>query len=88
MTIEITEKKDEEVKPVEPEQIKDTLKAADEYEKKKAEVEKLEALYAREQEIRAKMAMGGTALAGKAEESEQDKVNQEAANILKPFKEE
>ena len=85
MTIEITEKTDAPEKKADVEDIKDTLKQADEYEKKRIEVEKLEALYAREQEIKAKLAYGGNAVAGKAEESQEDKDEKEAASNLQAY---
>ena len=72
-------------KPVEEQDIKETLRKADEYEKKKAEIEKLEALYEREQAIRAKMALGGRAEAGIQEKTEEEKAKEEALELLKPY---
>ncbi len=87
MTIEITEKKDEpEPTKVNREDIKETLQKADEYEKLKAETEKLEALFLRNQEIKAKMAVGGRAQAGQAEESQEDKDEKEAAELLSTYR--
>ena len=83
MTIEITEKKEEE-KP-QPEDIKETLKAADEYTKVKEETERLEAMYARNQEIKAKIALGGKAEAGSKEISDEEKAAEEAAKHLKLY---
>ena len=83
MTIEITEKKEEE-KP-QPEDIKETLKAADEYTKVKEETERLEAMYARNQEIKAKIALGGKAEAGNQEKSPEEKAAEEAAKHLKLY---
>lgn len=72
-------------KPVEEEDIKDTLKKADEYEKKKAEIEKLEALYEREQIIKAKLAVGGRAEAGIPEKTAEEKAQEEAKGLLEPY---
>jgi len=84
MTIEITEKKEEELKP-QPEDIKETLKAADEYKRLKEENDKLEAEFIRQQELKAKIAIGGKALAGKEELTPEKKAAQEAAEHLKIF---
>ena len=80
-----TEEKEEEKKPVEAENIKETLKAADEYEERKAKVEKLEALYLREQEIKAKLAISGRAEAGIPEKTSEEKTQEEAKGILSMF---
>lgn len=83
MTIEITEKKEEEKKPVEQD-IKETLKAADEYQKLKEENDRLEAEYLRQQELKAKIALSGKALAGQPapEKTEKEKADEEAKAIL------
>ena len=87
MTIEITEKKDEpEPTAVEPEQIKETLKQADEYAKLKEDNDKLEAEYIRNQELKAKIAYGGKALAGQQEETQEDKDDKEATDMLSAFR--
>lgn len=75
----------EQEKKVEPEEIKEVLKEADEYEKKKEEVEKLEALYQREQEIKAKMALGGKADAGQPGKTQEELDEEEAARRLAAF---
>ena len=66
--------------------IKQTLKDADEYEKLKQENDRLEAEYNRREEIKAKMALGGRAQAGQVEKSEEQKAEEEAADLLKRFK--
>lgn len=83
----VTEEK-EEAKPVEAEDVRETLKAADEYEKRRLEVEKLEALHQREQDIKAKMAIGGKSEAGQAEKSQQEKDDEEAKKLISAFDEE
>lgn len=83
MTIEITEKKEEEKPKVED--VKETLKAADEYEKVKEETERLEAMYARNQEIKAKMALGGRGEAGSQEKTDEQKAEEEAKEILSAY---
>jgi len=85
MTIEITEKKEEEKKPQEAD-IKETLKAADEYERLKAENDKLEAEYQRQIELKAKIAIGGKAEAGKEEQTDEQKAQEEANRILSMYK--
>lgn len=85
MTIEISEKKEEPEKKADTEDVKNTLRAADEYEKLKAENDKLEFEYNRQREIKAKLDIGGKALAGKEDESEEDRIANEAKSILKPF---
>ena len=73
----------EEKKEPDESSIKEVLKDADDYAKKKAEVDKLEALYLREQELKAKMAVGGKAEAGEqVKERTQDDIDQEAADKL------
>lgn len=66
--------------------IKQTLKDADEYQKLKEENDRLEAEYNRREELKAKMALGGRAQAGQVEKSEQEKADEEAAELLKRFK--
>ena len=85
MTIEITEKKEEE-KVVQDTDIKETLKQADEYEKLKADNDRMEKEFMRQQELRAKIAIGGQALAGKAEITDEDKAEGEAKKILDMFR--
>ncbi len=92
--ITISDKKQEE-KPADVNDIKNTLRAADDYTKEKQrqdeEVQKIfednkrmkEALEEREN-LRARLALGGKALAGQyvAEKSEQEKADEEAKEIL------
>ena len=85
MTIEITEKKEELPKP-QAEDIKETLKAADEYARLKEENDKLEAEYARQQELKAKIAIGGRSYAGTTELTDEQKAQEEAKKILSMFK--
>jgi hypothetical protein len=75
-----------EQKGVSSQNIKDTLSAADEYEKVKAENDKLEAEYNRRIELKAKMEQGGRALAGQVEKTEQQKAEEEATIIRKQFR--
>ena len=87
MTIEITEKKEEpEATKVDREDIKETLQKADEYTKLKEENDRLEAEYLRRQELQAKIAMGGKALAGQQEETEEQKSEKEATELLSKFR--
>ena len=87
MTIEITEKKEEpEATKVDREDIKETLQKADEYEKLKAENDRLEAEYLRKQELQAKIALGGRAPAGEQEETPEKKNEKEAAELLSKFR--
>lgn len=65
--------------------VKDTLRAADEYEKLKEQNDKLEAEYKRQMELKAKIALGGKADAGTPEESQEDKDKKEAAKLLSAF---
>ena len=76
---------DREEKPITDDDIKSTLKKADDYEKLKAENDKMEAEFMRQQELRAKIAYGGKADAGEPNKSQEDLDNEEAAKILKPF---
>ena len=80
--------KQEESKPepkVEVEDIKKTLREADEYQKLKEQNDKLEAEYLRSHEIRAKMALGGRADAGMPEKSDKEKADEAASEILEKF---
>lgn len=87
MTIEITEKPDkpEEKKPDE-EDIKETLKQADEYQRLKEKNDKFEAEIQRAEELKAKMNLGGRAVAGEPGESQQDKDDKEAAELVSNFR--
>lgn len=80
-----SEEKQEE-KPIQDSDIKDTLKQADEYAKLKEENDKMEREFMRQQELKAKIALGGQALAGKPEENEEDKLKQEASKIINMFR--
>lgn len=78
-----TDNKKEE-KPVE-ENIKDTLKAADEYAKLKEQNDRFEAEIQRTEELKQKMMIGGRALAGQSpppEKTEKEKADEEAKAIL------
>jgi hypothetical protein len=80
--------KAEEKPAVQDNDIKETLRAADEYRKLKEENDKLEAEYIRHQELKAKIALGGRAMAGQftPEKSEEEKAKEEAAKILAMFR--
>lgn len=84
IVIKQEEKKEE--KPVETQDIKETLKAADEYKRLKEENDRLETEYVRQQELKAKIAMGGKALAGKVEKTPEDEAKEEAARIISMFR--
>jgi hypothetical protein len=74
-------------KGVQENDIKETLRAADEYAKLKEQNDKLEAEYIRQQELKAKIAIGGRANAGQVviEKTKEELANEEAARILKQF---
>jgi hypothetical protein len=82
-----TNSQPEEKKQVQESDIKEQLKAVDEYEKLKAINDKLEAEYIRQQELKAKIALGGRANAGQyiKEKTATELAEEEAAKILKPF---
>lgn len=85
IVIKQDEKKEE--KKVDESDIKETLKAADEYQKLKEQNDKLEAEYIRQQELKAKIALGGKSIAGQnIEKNPEEKAKEEAAEILKRFK--
>ena len=73
-------------KPAEVADIKETLKQADEYERLKVETEKLETMFLRNQEIKAKLALGGKAEAGQAEKSPEDVAKDEALKLVSQFR--
>lgn len=77
----------EEKKEPDESDIKETLRQADEYTKLKEQNDRLEAEYLRQQELRAKLSMGGRAEAGNTpKERTQDDEDQETADkILKQF---
>ena len=79
--------KQEERKPVEVNDIKETLRAADEYEKMKRENDLLEKEITRREELRARQLLGGKGQAGQytPEKSAKEKADEEAAKILKQF---
>ena len=86
---EVTIKTDDlkpEATKVDREDIKDTLKRADEYEKLKERNDKFEAEIQRTEELKAKMALGGRAQAGQAEESQEDKDEKEATELLSTYR--
>ena len=66
--------------------VKETLKAADEYQKLKEENDKLEAEYLRQQELKSRIALGGRSEAGQPEKTQADKDKEEAERILGMFK--
>ena len=91
MTIEITEKKEEAPKP-QVDDIKETLKAADEYQKLKEENDKMEAevrrteeLNRKREELRAQSLIGGRSFAGTPEVTDEQKAQEEAKRILSMF---
>ena len=83
IVIKSEDKKEEE--KVTEHDIKETLRAADEYEKLKEQNDKLEAEYLRAMELKAKIAIGGRASAGSPEKSQEDKDKEEADKLLKPY---
>ena len=80
----VTEEKEEQ-RPADVNDLKETLRAADEYKKLKEENDKLEAEYLRQQELKAKITYGGRAAAGQPVKSPEDLAKEEAAEILKAF---
>ena len=85
-----TEDKPKEEEQAKPEDIKETLRKADEYQKLKEENDKLEAEYLRQQELKAKIKMSGDTIAGQhpTEKTEEQKVEEEASKILETWKHE
>ena len=83
--IVIKQEEQKEQKKPDVEEVKEVLKAADEYEKLKEETEKLEAMYTRNQEVKAKLALGSTVDAGTQEKSAEEKTKEEASDVLKMF---
>ena len=86
---EITIKQDtpEEKKGLDENDIRETLKKADEYTKLKEQNDKLEVELARQLELKAKLALGGQSEAGQAptEKTQEDKDKEEAEKILNTF---
>ena len=82
----ITEEKEEKKEPDQSD-ISETLAKADEYQKLKDRNDKLEAEYLRQQELKAKIAMGGMGLAGteRREKTEEEKAKEEAQKIIDLF---
>jgi len=66
--------------------IKETLRAADEYKKIKEENDKLEAEISRQQELKSKLAMGGRAMAGQIEKSPEEIAEEEAKKIISIYR--
>lgn len=67
--------------------IKETLKAADEYKRLKEDNDKLEAEYLRQQELKAKITLGGRAAAGQTnEKTPQEIADEEAKKLLSQFR--
>ena len=86
--ITISTTQPEEKKAVQDSDIKETLKVADEYKKLKEENDKLEAEYIRQQELKAKIAIGGRANAGQytPEKTQEQKDREEATKLLSLFR--
>ena len=86
ITISTDNKAQEQPKATETD-IKKILTAADEYQKLKEQNDKLEQEYLRQQELKAKIAMGGKSLAGQAiEKTPQEIAKEEAAKILSIYR--
>ena len=66
--------------------IKETLRSADEYQKIKEENDKLEAELLRQEELKAKASSGGRAIAGQAEKTPEQLNEEEASKILSMFR--
>lgn len=68
--------------------IKKILYDADEYNKIKAENDKMEAELSRREELKARMERGGNSFAGQIvpEKTEQQKADEEAARLVKQFR--
>lgn len=82
--ITISDKKTEEPKP---ENIKDTIQKIDEIQKLKEENDILEAEIKRREELHARLAVGGRALAGQPNEiSEEEKASKEAKELLSTYR--
>lgn len=81
--IVIRQDKEEEKKTDEGD-VKETLRAADEYERLKLINDNLEKEYLRQQELKAKMALGGKALAGEeiSKGTSQEDADKEAVDKL------
>lgn len=79
--ISLDEKKEE---PIKIEEIKQTLKAVDEYEKLKEQNDRFEGEIKRTEELKQKMMLGGRAWAGQElkEKTEKEKADEEAKKIL------
>lgn len=87
--VDVVIKQEPEVKKEATEEdIKETLKSADEYAKLKEENDKLEAEYQRRQELKAKIDLAGRANAGilQKEETQDDIDQKEADKMLDMFK--
>lgn len=82
----VTEDKEKEKEKVEVDDVRKALEKADEYEKLKAENDRLETEIRRNMELKAKMAIGGKAEAGIPEKSQEDKDKEEASKILSMFR--
>ena len=72
-------------KPVEEQDIKETLRKADEYAKLKAENNKLEAEMLRQQELKAKLAVGGRGVNIPLDKTPEQKAQEEAKALLEPY---
>ena len=84
MTIEITEKKDEEAKP---QGIKDIVKDIDELNRLKEQNDAFETEIKRTEELRSRLSLSGRALAGRPnEKTSEEEAKEEASRILGMFK--
>jgi len=72
-------------KPVEEQDIKETLRKADEYTKLKAENDKLEAELLRQQDLKARMSLGGRGENIPMDKTPEQKAKEEASELLKPY---
>ena len=66
--------------------IKETLRAADEYQKIKEDNDKLEAEISRQQELKAKLDLGDKAIAGQIEKSPEEMADEEAKKIISIYR--
>jgi len=86
--ITISTKEEEKTQPNVNETVKETLQAADDYQKLKLYNDKLEEEYLRQQELKAKIMMSGRALAGQQTHEKTDKelADEEAAKLINQYR--
>jgi acyl CoA:acetate/3-ketoacid CoA transferase alpha subunit len=86
IVIKSEEKKED--KKLEVNDVQETLKAADTYQKIKEQNDKLEIELIRQQELRAKIAIGGKSIAGQftPEKTKEDLAKEEAKKILDMYR--